>query len=68
MIKLTTRTFVVLDVRSLAEQVANTFYLKDGNKPVEGIRGSIEYWNHVHTIEDLVTDYVQTNDLSNENG
>lgn len=73
MIKLTAHAFVMLDVRSLAEEVANTFFLvdeqaKEGNTPVEGIQGSIDYWNHVHSIENIITDYVQTNDLTNENG
>ena len=67
MIKLTAHTFVMLDVRSLAEEIANTFYLKSGDTLVEG-EGSIEYWNHVHSIENIITDYVRTNDLTNENG
>ena len=50
--------------RFLAEDIANLFYTKEESSKQEGSLGSINYWNHVHAIEDIVTHFVQSNDLT----
>ena len=53
--------------RFLAEDIANLFYRKDINDRQEWSRGSLNYWNHVHNIEDMVTQFVQNNGLTLDN-
>ena len=51
----------------LAEDIANVFYPKEVNGQQEWSRGSINYWNHVHSIEDIITQCVQNNGLTLDN-
>ena len=53
--------------RFLAEDIANLFYRKDINDRQEWSRGSLNYWNHVHGIEDIITQFVQSNGLTLDN-
>ena len=53
--------------RFLAEDIANLFYQKGANDRQEWSRGSINYWNHVHSIEDIITQFVQSNGLTLDN-
>lgn len=54
--------------RLLAEDIANLFYELETSDNAEGSRGSIAYWNHLHDIEDIITHFVQDNDLTLDNG
>ena len=54
--------------RILSEDIANIFYSENKTSKIEGSRGSIEYWHCVHLIEDIITDFVQNNDLTRDNG
>ena len=56
------------DSRILSEDIANIFYSENKIGNIEGSRGSIEYWHCVHLIEDIITDFVQNNDLTRDNG
>ena len=52
----------------LAEDITNLFYQKkDMNEQQEWSLGSINYWNHVHSIEDIITQFVQINGLTPDN-
>ena len=53
--------------RILSEDIANIFYSENTIGNIEGSRGSIEYWHCVHLIEDVITDFVQNNDLTRDN-
>lgn len=54
--------------RLLAEDITNLFYELETSDNSEGGRGSISYWNHVYSIEDIITHSVQSNDLTLDNG
>ena len=53
--------------RFLAEDIANLFYTENDIAQDEGTLGSAIYWNHVDTIEDMITHFVQSNDLTFDN-
>lgn len=55
----------MLKTQLLAEEITNLFYLKSDKIDLER-QGSIEYWNRIHEIQDIITNFIQYNELTSD--
>lgn len=55
----------MINPQLLAEEITNLIYLKSDEIHLEQ-KGSVEYWNHMYEIQDIITNFIQYNELTSD--